>query len=130
MVSSRVERRSGKRFPIRMALSYRLSRERKPISEGSGTTVDISSTGVLFRTGGVCPQDAAAELFIDWPALYDNAVPLKLAVVGLVVRSDRRGTAVQIVRYRLRSLPKVTPPGHTETEPTAGTDSAADAKVS
>jgi|SRR5271157_1010471 len=124
MARPRRERRCGERFPIHMDLSYYLSHEREPISEGSGTTVDISSTGVLFRPGGVCPQDAAAELYIDWPALYDNAVPLKLAVVGLVVRSDRRGTAVRIVRYRLKSLPKVPPPDRAEPAPPARTDSA------
>ena len=125
MVSSRTERRTGERFPIRMDLSYRFYLKRKPISEGSGKTVDISSSGVLFAPGRTYPQGAAAELFIEWPVLYENVLPMRLAVVGLVVRSDRRGTAVRILRHRFKSGKKG-PPDAAELEPGAGTDDEGD----
>lgn len=115
-----MERRSEERFPIRMDLSYRLWLQRQSVSEGSGTTVDVSSTGVLFTPGLIYPQDSSAELFIKWPVLYDNVLPLGLAVVGLVVRSDHRGTAIRILRYWLKPWKEGLPPERAKPEPRPG----------
>jgi hypothetical protein len=65
----------------------------------SGRVVDISSTGVLFSAGQSCPQGTAVELSLDWPVLYDEAFHIGLSVIGSVVRSDVRGTAIRILRH-------------------------------
>jgi len=94
------ERRAGVRFPIRMNLRYRLSRKDQGAApEASGCIVDISSTGILFSPGLSQPQDAVMVLSIDWPARRDEAPPIRLSVLGMVVRSDDRGTAVRILRH-------------------------------
>jgi hypothetical protein len=94
------ERRAGVRFPIRMNLRYRLSRnEQGAAPEASGCIVDISSTGILFSPGLSQPQDAVMVLSIDWPVRRDEAPPIRLSVLGMVVRSDDRGTAIKILRH-------------------------------
>ena len=94
------ERRSCERFPIRMNVRCRLLRKRQEAtSEASGCVVDISSTGILFGPGSRHPRGAAVALSIDWPVLYDEAFPIRLSVMGSVVRSDHRGTAVKILRH-------------------------------
>jgi hypothetical protein len=94
------ERRAVERFPIRMNLRYRLSRkEQGAASEASGCVVDISSTGILFSPRLSHPQDAVMVLSIDWPARRDEAPPIRLSVLGRVVRSDHRGTAIRILRH-------------------------------
>jgi hypothetical protein len=98
---SPVERRSGLRFPIRMDVTYRLfiKEDRRILSRGKVQTVDISSTGVLLNTRKPYPPGAAAELSIEWPTISQDAIPLQLRLVGSVVRSDERGTAVKILRH-------------------------------
>lgn len=94
------ERRVVERFPIRMDLRYRLSRNGQgPAPEASGRVVDISSTGILFSPGLSHPRDAVMVLSIDWPARRDKAPPIRLSVLGMVVRSDDRGTAIRIMRH-------------------------------
>jgi hypothetical protein len=94
------ERRVVERFPIRMDLRYRLSRNGQGSApEASGCVVDISSTGILFRPRLNHPRDAVMVLSIDWPARRDEAPPIRLSVLGMVVRSDDRGTAIRILRH-------------------------------
>jgi hypothetical protein len=38
-------------------------------------------------------------LSINWPARRDKALPIRLSVLGMVVRSDNRGTAIKILRH-------------------------------
>ena len=125
--SFEMERRTGERFPISMDLRYRLKLERKHIAEGVGKTVDISSAGVLFRPRLIYPSDTTAELIITWPVPSDNALPLKLTVVGSVVRSDHRGTAIRIARYRFNSSQKGPPRDRAVPAPPAGADPATNA---
>jgi hypothetical protein len=83
-----------------MDLRYRLSRNGQgPAPEAPGCVVDISSTGILFRPRLSHPRDAVMVLSIDWPARRDEAPPIRLSVLGMVVRSDDRGTAIRIMRH-------------------------------
>jgi hypothetical protein len=100
------ERRAVERFPIRMNLRYRLSRKQQETApEASGCVVDISSAGILFSPPLRHLQDAVMMLLIDWPARPDKAPPIRLSVLGTVVRSDNRGTAVRILRHGFESWP-------------------------
>jgi hypothetical protein len=94
------ERRVGERFPIQMNFSYRLpSKGQVSALDASGCVVDISSTGILFRPRLSHPRDAVMVLSINWPARRDKALPIRLSVLGMVVRSDNRGTAIKILRH-------------------------------
>jgi hypothetical protein len=94
------ERRSGRRFPIRMDFRYRLSRSGQGTTPvASGCVVDISRTGILFSPRLSYPEDGVMVLLIDWPARRDKAPPVRLSVLGTVVRSDDRGTAIRIMRH-------------------------------
>jgi len=94
------DRRSGERFPVRMDLRYRvLLNGSGAAAYRSGRVVDISSAGVLFSAGQSCPQGTAVELSLDWPVLHDDAFRIGLSVIGSVVRSDVRGTAIRILRH-------------------------------
>jgi hypothetical protein len=121
------ERRAGTRFPIQLALRFRLHNLGQSILEGEGTVIDISRSGVFFQPGrsfelggagadwpvadfaalfygGGHQMGSAIELLVDWPALYDRVSPMRLLVIGAVARSDDKGTAVRILRHGLRPL--------------------------
>jgi hypothetical protein len=95
------DRRSGRRFPLKMSVAYRvfLNRDRQVLGRGKSHTVDISRTGVLLRTRGYYPLGASAELLIEWPAPGENATAVHLRILGAVVRHDERGTAIEILRH-------------------------------
>jgi hypothetical protein len=98
------ERRRGQRFPLRMEVEYRLFPQeggRMPL-QGKVQTVDISNTGVLLKTRRSCPLGSPAELSIEWPHGSDAAYSLELRLIGSVVRTDKRGIAVRILRYQFQ----------------------------
>ena len=100
MRSSGDERRAGERFPIQMNLRFRFSRNgRVSAADASGCVGDISSSGILFSPRLCPPRDAVLMLSIDWPIRRESAPPIRLFVLGMVVRSDTRGTAIRVLRH-------------------------------
>lgn len=95
------ERRHHQRFPIAAQTQYVLTGIR-----GQAVTSDISSGGVFMKTDRILPVDKQVQLFIDWPAMLDQRCPLRLVIVGRVLRSGESGTAIGIIRYDFRIRPK------------------------
>jgi hypothetical protein len=75
---------------------------------GSGTTLDVSSGGVLFKADDSLPAGSFVELTLKWPFLLKDVYPLKLVMRGRVVRSDEKGIAVRTRKHALREA-DVTP---------------------
>jgi hypothetical protein len=98
---SSLERRSRKRFPLALALEYRLLGPEE--RWGSGWTRNISSTGVLFETSEWAPFSGLIELMVSWPCVLDNACALKLVMKGRVVRLDGRGVAIMSTQHEFRT---------------------------
>jgi hypothetical protein len=96
------ERRGAVRFPIDQPARYKvLSRPSK--ETGSGRTVNISSTGVLFSAEPPLNLGERVELSVNWPAHLDNKQPLKLVTSGRVVRVNNGAAAMVIDRYEFRT---------------------------
>ena len=74
--------------------------------EAQAITLDISSGGVLLKTVERLPLGSRIQVLIDWPVLLDQRCPLRLAIVGMVLRSDARGTTIRIVQYDFRLRPR------------------------
>jgi len=100
-----VERRLHRRYPINLEVEYKLYSEDRALPRRSGTTLNISSGGVLFQVDSSDPLavDASIELLVRWPFRLDGIRPLNLAVLGSVVRRDAKGVAVKITRYEFRT---------------------------
>src|SRR5579863_1035057 len=97
-----VELRTHRRYPIVLALQYKWNRGRRPAQFGSGTTINISSGGVLFLSGELLPVESQIELALNWPISLENC-DLKLVMRGRVVRSVSQTTAVRILQYEFRT---------------------------
>jgi c-di-GMP-binding flagellar brake protein YcgR len=96
------ERRSAVRFPIEREVRYRVH-NRNTIEVGAGKTLNMSSTGVLFTTERMLHAGERVELSVAWPAHLDNKCPLKLVMVGRVVRSNENVAAITVERYEFRT---------------------------
>ena len=108
------ERRLKQRFPIQLDVLYRVYQRRTETALGIGKTIDISSSGLVFRAENEIPVGSRVEVSATWPALLHGNHPIRWIVFGNVVRTGNGITAVSIERceYRTqgRSFPLHTSP--------------------
>src|SRR5579863_3783855 len=65
-VSDSAEQRATRRYPIRLDVEYKLPLEKRT---GSGTTLNVSSGGILFQTDEALPAFGHIEISLRWPFL-------------------------------------------------------------
>ena len=96
-----LERRSRRRFPLALAVEYKMSGRRERC--GSGRTCNISSTGLLLEVADGQPISGSIELTVNWPCVLDGTCALKLLVKGRVVRVDGRSIAIESIQHEFRT---------------------------
>jgi hypothetical protein len=96
------ERRTSQRYSIERNLHYKM-RGVRPAVPGAGTTVNMSSNGVLFTTEQALPQGKPVVLEIHWPVLLDESKPLKLVTRGHIVWCDTLTAAMRIEGWEFRT---------------------------
>lgn len=96
-------RRAIDRFPIVREVRYRVVSARGTAEAGTGTTVNISSSGVLFTAQTPLPVGRRLELSINWPAQLPGKVLLKLVVHGRIVRCQGTEVAIRIEDHEFRT---------------------------
>ena len=96
------------RFPISTPVKYIVEKV-----AGEGVTCNVGSDGLLMKTTCVFPQGRRIELSLDWPAMLDGRLPLRLDISGKILWSNVRGTAVKILSYEYRL--NVAAKSHTQT---------------
>ena len=96
---SNTDRRAAIRFPIEREITYRLLFYHGHKKEGTGTSINISSNGILFAPD----QHLEPRTNIELTVLLDPSRPLLLVAVGRVVRSEEGLAAVGIERHEFRT---------------------------
>ena len=99
------ERRGARRFPVREDVRYRIVHSKTEIVNGSGTTLNIGSGGILFTTAEKLPVGSRVDLSINWPARLGGTCHMQLVVAGRIVRADQKRAVVKIERYEFRTRP-------------------------
>ena len=97
------ERRSRHRFPVEAELYYLLAKDNAIEGAGQGTTVNISSSGILFRAMPPVRAGMDIELSIAWPTRLDGTARMQLRASGRTVRERDNGTAVHILHYEFKT---------------------------
>jgi hypothetical protein len=97
------ERRGTNRFPVRQDVRYRVIQSKTAKINGSGTTLNMGSGGILFTTQEKLSLGRVVELSVSWPARLDGICPLQFVATGRVVRSESGVAAVRIERYEFRT---------------------------
>jgi hypothetical protein len=97
------DRRYDRRYGISLEVRWKLVRRRKVLDTGVGSTIDLSSGGILFDAGRPLPVGLGVELSISWPALLHNFAPMQLAVSGRIVRTDGSRIAVSMSQHEFRT---------------------------
>lgn len=101
-VGGRMERRGTSRFPLQEDVQYKVLHRASRIS-GTGRTLNIGSSGILFTTEEKLPLGRTVEISVNWPARLGGTCPLKFVAVGRVVRAEAGKAAVRIERYEFRT---------------------------
>lgn len=68
---------------------------------GTGTTCDISPSGLSFLCCEALPVGSHIEMVAQWPANADGRYPLDLKMTGFVVRSNRSSAAARVTSHKL-----------------------------
>jgi hypothetical protein len=97
------DRRARRRYPIGLAVQFKIMKNYLVTGSGSGTSIDLSSGGIAFSTIMPLKVGTYLELSISWPVLLNQSCPLKLVATGRVVRSDQHSSAISMDRYEFRT---------------------------
>src|SRR4051794_1231776 len=77
-----LERRATRRYELHLPVHYRISQKGESTKWGTGTTKEMSTTGLSFRTRKPLPVGSHVELIVDWPAKYSDEQPIDLQLTG------------------------------------------------
>jgi hypothetical protein len=95
-----VERRKFRRYWLQCQLSYVAVTASSGVKVvGSGETLNIGSSGVLFQSDRPLEIQSLIELFIQWPVALHDFIPLDLVVHGTVIRVEGNEVAVKYDKY-------------------------------
>ncbi len=97
------DRRGSDRFPIEREVKYKVLSKRSADEAGSGKTLNMSSSGVLFTAEHLLIPGKRIEVSISWPAQLNNKTNLKLVARGRVVRCEDGRAALEIQQYEFRT---------------------------
>jgi hypothetical protein len=104
------DRRVDRRYDLKLELCWNLMRGQRVIARGTGTSVNLSSGGILFDAGRTLPLGFNVELFISWPVLLHDTVPLQLTVSGRILRISGTCAAIRMVHHHIGPNPPDTVP--------------------
>ena len=99
----KTDRRQYRRYPIVLDLIYKSTDQFGGELRGAGTTLNMSTGGVLFQASDVLIPFRQIEMSLQWPFLLQDVCPLRLYVRGRVVRSRGYEMAVRIDTYEFRT---------------------------
>jgi c-di-GMP-binding flagellar brake protein YcgR len=102
MATTAQDRRFNQRYSVHIPIHFRVSQHGAVSRWGSGTTGDLSSSGVRFRCRKPLPVSAHIEMVIDWPAKQEGDRQIHLHATGFIVRSTGHETAVRMNSCRFQ----------------------------
>ena len=96
------DRRTSRRYELRLPVHYRVSEKGAIPLSGSGTTCELSTSGLSFRSRKPLPVGSHIEMVVDWPSRFGDIYPIDLVVTGFVVRSSAGRTAIRVSSRKFR----------------------------
>ena len=76
---------------------------RGPDQDGSGLTINVSSSGLSFTSDRPLSIGQRLDLSVDWPVRLRGDIQLQLVLSGVVVRTTGVVTALRIERHEFRT---------------------------
>jgi hypothetical protein len=111
------DQRKKHRFPMHRELRYKVLDDDTIVESGMGHTLDLGSGGVAFRIDSILTPGVLVELSISWPVLLGDTCPVRLVVLGRVLRSSLRASACTMIKYEFRTQGRAFQAGAAHTDP-------------
>src|SRR5215472_14594737 len=90
-------------FPLVLPLKYKaIFPKGKPIS-GTGSTVLLSSTDIVFNADQPLGSGVQCEISIDWPVLLEGRIGLQLVLRSKIARSEGQFVMGRVFKYEFRT---------------------------
>ena len=105
-----VERRNRQRFPLSLELRFTVSNGNRQKVQGRGEVVNISSSGVAFRTETPLAPDVSIEASMAWPVALNGDCVLRVTLEGRVMRVENGLSVMRVDRYEFRTGGRVGTP--------------------
>ena len=103
LVKKQNERRNKHRFAIQREVRYKTAEDGVVVAAGNGQTINMGSGGVAFQFEGAIQTGAFVELSISWPVLLDETCPMRLIVLGQVIRTSGRKAVCTVDKWEFRT---------------------------
>lgn len=114
-----MEHRKSQSFLIELGLRYRTLDRGLPILTGSGKTINMSSSYVLFiPTQRLASTTHLVEVSIYWPVLLEGKSPLSLVLRGSILRQQDEQVVLKIQEHEFH-LRRADLPGTQKTDTAA-----------
>ena len=92
-------------------MRWKLSQDHKVLTTGTGCTLNLSSTGILFDAGCALATGLNLVVSIAWPVLLNNEAPMQLSVKGCIVRCSENHVALRMDQHEFRTVRLIRIPG-------------------
>ena len=90
-------------FPLVLPLKYKtISPKAKAIS-GTGSTVLLSSTDIVFNADQPLGSGVRCEISIAWPVLLETNIGLQLVLQSVIIRSECQFVMGNVSKYEFRT---------------------------
>ncbi len=91
------------RFAMAQEVRYKLVEGDRMVASGVGTTENMGSGGIAFRSDAALPNGCFIELSISWPVLLGEACPMRLIVFGRVFRGSEETKVCTVEKWEFRT---------------------------
>jgi hypothetical protein len=92
----------GTSYPIRLELQYKAVNPKSTLA-GTGVTLEMSSTEIVFTADRPIEPGTKVELSIAWPVLLNDHVALRLVSEVKITGREGRTLTASIWKYHFRT---------------------------
>src|SRR5215831_14548319 len=90
-------------FPLVLPLKYKTTSPKGKAISGTGSTVLLSSTDIVFSADQPVRRGVRCEISIAWPVLLETDVRLQLVLQSVITRSEGQFVTGRVSKYEFRT---------------------------
>ena len=99
---------SPMQFPLVLPLKYKAISPKANAISGTGSTVLLSSTDIVFQADQPLGSGVRCEISIAWPVLLETNIGLQLVLQSVITRSEGQVVTARVSKYEFRTSKTVT----------------------
>src|SRR5215469_10299229 len=91
-------------FPLVLPLKYRTISQKADAISGTGSTVSLSSTDIVFNADQPLVSGVQCEISIAWPVLLEGRIRLQLVLQSVITRSEDQFVMGRVSKFEFRTV--------------------------